>query len=296
MNNTSHRHADNHYAIAHMAHTLHTSPPLTMPDDDWPTRVRKYVARLHNTYVHTKPQLGFSVPSDFIHEVHRGTLKDYMVLLHCPETTPTEPELTSMMTTYAATLNNEAILRATNDALYLYDPPSNESGRAPMTISDFMVLFSVPTVAEVFIAAHRWPNGVAQCPTCQSSLTTVARSTAPRTEYLQQAHLTVPVGPDLIWTCDTCGSDFIAIDGTIMADMNLPPQDWFYIAMNTIENTRAQAPSSTHIKPADTFLGAEISYEESLTIHGRLQNLVPAHTKPDALGTIKRLATAEPAN
>ena len=292
MSDHSHRHSTNPYAIAHMAHTLPSAPIVTMPQDGWTTRVDKYIARLHITHIQNMTRPGCWMPNEFIRQVHRGPLKDYEVLLHCPEITPTDRELASMMTTYADAQNDAALLAETEDALHLYDPPSNLSTPSPMTTDQFMDLFSVPTTAELFIAAHRWPDGIPQCPRCRSRHATVARNSAPRAERIE--HLTIPIGPDLIWKCSICGVDFIATDGTIMADMNLPPQDWLYITMNVIQNPRPRGEYAGPITPSDTFYGSEISHHEARQIHDRINSLFPAEPVANTLEALKVLVTATP--
>ena len=285
MNDNRDRHNHNPYAIAHLAHTLPSAPPFTMPEDSWPTRVRNAAARFYITYRQIGDGIGANTPEEFLARL-RTDLKDYEVLLHTPEILPNFQRFASMITDSYPEPTEHRLDDEAADNLTMYDPPDPWNTSDPSTATrQFKELFRIPTAVELFIAAHRWPDGVATCAECGSKSTTVSRDPTPDSTNHPDPQLSTPLGPDLSWRCNRCSQEFFAVTNTIMEYPPAPPQEWLYLAMLLIHRDRAANHSDQPPPDAGAFFGLDITEQQSATMTDRIRSVIsPAN--PSAAPTI----------
>ena len=274
MNDNRDRHNHNPYAIAHLAHTSPSAPPFTMPEDDWPTRVRNAAARFYITYRQIGDGIGARTPAEFLTRV-RTDLKDYEVLLHTPEILPDFQRFAAMITTSYPEAAEHRLDDEAAANLTMYDPPDPWETSDPSTATRyFKDLFLIPTAVELFIAAHRWPDGIPVCTECGSKSTTVSRQEAPDSTDHPDPQLSMPLGPDLSWRCNRCAHQFLAVTSTIMEHPPAPPQEWLYLAMLLIHHDRTANQSNKPPPDAGSFFSLGITDQQSSAMTDRIRSVI----------------------
>ncbi len=136
-----------------------------------------------------------------------------------------------------------------------------------MNIFEFFDRFSNNRQAERFLAALSWPDGVA-CPHCGSRDVSFCHNDPGETFN--------PV----VWSCNACDQDFTIVTNTIMAEPNLPPVEWIYLAYRMLHDRNGLLLNPAAL--ADTAggcYGLQVEPHEAQDMYRKIQQILP-HAKP----------------
>ncbi|MCY4557962.1 MAG: hypothetical protein OXF79_16675 [Chloroflexi bacterium] len=159
--------------------------------------------------------------------------------------------------------------------------------RLSMSIFEFMDLFGTVLLTELFIAAHRWPDGKPRCPECSSSKTPLFQYATPDENPDPAVLRAGRRGPIIGWDCDDCDAGFTATAGTIFAHPNLPPADWLYFAYELLVDRNGTYEFDLP-HTAVRFHGTVVTQEEAETMRDKIRSVLP-FAKPRTRQTVSCL-------
>ena len=191
-----HRHDGNAFAIAHAINSMDNPERLRLAETDPEEQQRLAAERLYRCYRQLNDHTPISTAT--FHRRLRGDLSHYPVLLAAEDLVPSAYRLQRLFYEFDAAGHAQTALDAIADRLHCFDPPAppltrdqikaaeagltqsqrknrhaEEYMRLGMSVFEFMDLFGTALLTELFIAAHRWPNGEPNCPNCGSSRTSL---------------------------------------------------------------------------------------------------------------------------
>ena len=315
------RHNHNPYAIAHTINSLHPdqdpNEPRSRKEDEESAAMQLYCCYQQLNAGNTLDPVTFhrrlQDPQD--------QLAQYPVLLHNLDCVPSASYLASYFAKQDKDGRAEDILNTMGKHLQYFDPPAAppnqeditaaDAGRTKsqrrnryvkermdmsMTIFEFLDLFKTPRLSELFMAAHRWPDGTAQCPDCGSQQTRPFEySMPPETPdpTLLSRHRT---GPAIGWECLDCVEVFKVTTGTLMEEPDLPPADWLHFAF-TLLYDRTGAWEHNLPLAVGSLNGIKVSQREAESMRDNILTVLPfarPNVRPhiSQIDAIKMLAAA----
>ena len=160
-----------------------------------------------------------------------------------------------------------------------------------------MDLFGTALLTELFIAAHRWPDGKPRCPECGSSKTSLFQYATPDENPDPAVLRASQRGPIIGWDCGDCDAGFTATTGTIFAHPNLPPADWLYFAYELLGDRNGTYEFDLP-HTAGRFHALVVTQEEAETMRDKIRSVLPfakPHTRQSVscLDAMKMLAGAK---
>ena len=316
----AHRHDHNPFALAHAVNIAQDNRPDLTSLTKHPTAEEIATERLFYLYKHITDSKPTS-PGKFRARLD-GDLESYTVLLDLLDHLPTAKTISNHFRECENTLNTGAGLQFIADQMEYYDPaplpPTKEEvskSEEGLTTSqknykrikermsqglgmqEFLTIFNPTLKTELFIAAHRWPQGKASCPICASTDTSVFKyqytDQEPKPGFLSNKE----VGPKLGWDCSDCDEEFTVTTGTIMAEPNLPPVEWMTFTLEMIRN-RMGTYEYDLTDVVGQFHGIVVTKEAAETMRNKIRSVL-SFTKPrtrqlvGALDAIKMLIRTE---
>ena len=143
-----------------------------------------------------------------------------------------------------------------------------------MSIFEFMDLFGTALLTELFIAAHRWPDGKPRCPECGSSKTSLFQYATPDENPDPAVLRASQRGPIIGWDCQECDAGFTATTGTTFSHPNLPPADWLYFAYELLGDRNGTYEFDLP-HTASRFHGLVVTQEEAETMRDKIRSVLP---------------------
>ena len=272
--NDPHRHDLNLYAVAHLAHTLPAAPPPTSYNHSWNERKQFATQRFHIVYALAKEALSIANHLDFARRIMETDLFDFTTLLHTPQLMPEPQTLAADIANLEYRFPTSTIRQQAREQLHLYDPPSGSGANSGVDITDheFMRLFLTPTISELFIGAHRWPEDEARCTEC--GYYTESFRTGPIDDTEAEQQITDRIGPAIYWACRKCRHNFPATEGTVMQNVPLPPQEWLFLA-RTLLLARSDTPSDFPAH-AGAFFSLATTPEQQQVTKQHIEYVIPS--------------------
>ena len=260
-------------------------------------------------------------PATFHRRLH-DDLRHYSILLAAEDLIPSPQELKLFFEQLDAEDHAKPALSAIAGRLTCFDPPApaltkeqikatdagitqsqrknrhaEEYIRLSMSIFEFMDLFGNALLTELFIAAHRWPDGKPRCPECGSSKTSLFQYATPDENPDPTVLRASQRGPIIGWDCGDCDAGFTATTGTIFPHPNLPPADWLYFAYELLGDRNGTCEFDLP-NTAGRFHGMVVTQEEAETMRDNIRSVLP-FAKPrtrqtiSCLDAMKMLASAK---
>ena len=312
MTDTQHsnrRHNRNPFAIAHAIQSTQAQQFLSSdtPTDEEATDLA--ALRLYHCYQQLREETPMS-PKEFQRRLY-DDLDHYPVLLATLDHI-TPYSLPKRFAEYDQATHAQSALSDIAERFHLYDPPappptSAELAKAEVGLTTnqrnyrrrrnrshlalgtrpFFDIFGTPLLTELFIAAHRWPNANATCPTCGSSRTKVFQFDIPDEEPDPNILSRRESGPAIGWDCFSCDQVFISITGTIMTEPNLPPPNWLFFA-NIMLICRSDIYELDLPNAVATHDGIEVTQHEAETMRDKIRSVLP-FAKPYTRQTVSGL-------
>ena len=231
-------------------------------------------------------------PATF-HRRLRSDLSHYPILLAAEDLIPSPQELKVLFERLDAKGHAQSALQTIADRLTRFDPPApaltkeqikatdagitqsqRKNRRLSMSIFEFMDLFGTALLTELFIAAHRWPDGKPRCPECSSSKTSLFQYATPDENPDPTVLRASQRGPIIGWDCDDCAAEFTATAGTIFAHPNLPPADWLYFAYELLGDRNGTYEFDLP-NTVGRFHGLVVTQEEAETMRDKIRSVLP---------------------
>ena len=315
-----HRHDGNPFAIAHAINSMDSLERLQRAETDREEHRHLAAERLYRCYRHLNEHNPMS-PAAF-HRRLRSELSHYPILLAAKDLIPSPQELKLLFEQLDAEGHAQSALSAIAGRLTYFDPPAapltteqikaaevgltesqrknrraKEYIRLGMSIFEFMYLFGTAFLTELFIAAHRWPDGKPRCPKCGSSKTSLFQYATPDEDPDSAVLRASQRGPIIGWNCDDCDVEFTTTTGTIFAHPNLPPADWLHFAYELVGDRNGTYEYDLP-HTAGRFHGLLVTQEEAETMRDKIRSVLPfakRHTRQSVscLDAMKMLAGAK---
>ena len=315
-----HRHDGNPFAIAHAINSMDSLERLRRAETDGEEHRHLAAERLYRCYRQLSEHPPMS-PTTF-HRRLRSDLSHYPILLAAKDLIPSPQELKLLFEQLDAEGHAKSALSAIADHLTCFDPPgppltkeqikaaevgltesqrknrhAEEYIRLGMSIFEFMDLFGTALLTELFIAAHRWPDGKPRCPECGSSRTSLFQYATPDENPDPAVLRASQRGPITGWDCQECDAGFTATTGTIFAHPNLPPADWLYFAYELLGDRNGTYEFDLP-HTAGRFHALVVTQEEAETMRDKIRSVLPfakPHTRQSVscLDAMKMLAGAK---
>ena len=316
----THRHDGNPFAIAHAINSMDNLERLRRAETDGDEHRHLSAERLYRCYRQLSEHTPMS-PTTF-HRRLRSDLSHYPILLAAEDLIPSPQELKVLFEQLDAEGHAKPALSAIADRLTCFDSPAptltkeqikaaeagitqsqrknrhaEDYSRLSMSIFEFMDLFGTALLTELFIAAHRWPDGKPRCPECNSSKTSLFQYPTPDENPDTTVLRASQRGPIIGWDCDDCDAGFTATTGTIFAHPNLPPANWLYFAYELLVDRNGTYEFDLP-HTAGRFHGLVVTQEEAETMRDKIRSVLP-FAKPrtrqtvSCLDAMKMLASAK---
>ena len=291
--------SNNPYAIAHAINSTHLDHFLREPCSI--SELKAHAAeRLYHCHQHLNAQRP-TTPTRFRQRLMNtgDRFNDYTVLLNVVDQVPTTRDLLRYFDERDGQGGAETALQTITDRLSDFDPPAappdpedTTAAQAAMTknqrnqsyrkerrhltlgIRPFMALFGNALLTELFIAGHRWPDGRAQCPRCQSRQTSLFQFTYEEEEEHPEVLPTSQAGPAIGWHCAKCDRDFTVTTDTIMAEPNLPCADWLHMAFWMLHDRGGHLTYDIQ-RTAGSWHGMIVTKRQAETMRDKIHSILP---------------------
>ena len=292
-------HNKNRFAIAHAINSLHQEH--FSKETCSPSQANQQAAeRLYYCYQQTNAARSLT-PTTFRQRLMRAgdSVGDYKVLLNIPDRVPNTADLNQYFEEQDAMGRAEHALAHIAHHMEDFAPPQapptpeeTKASQAGMTknqrnyqyrkqrihlapgIQPFIDLFRTPLLTELFIAAHRWKDGRAQCPECGSQLTSLFQYTYDQETYDPNLLSGKQTGPTIGWDCPACDQPFSVTTGTLMEEPNLPPADWLYMAFWMLHDRSANYEFDLP-HAAGSCNGIIVTQQEAETMRDKIRSVLP---------------------
>ena len=253
----AHRHDHNPFAIAHTIYSQfpsRESRQYSAPDE---STEQLAIKRLYHCYAHLS-QNSPMTPKQFINRLNQD-LAHYQVLLHTLDCQTPPSKLEQLFRINDADGHLDATQQSVTHRLNYFDPPktpptpqqikqdnaglttnqrnsrrNRNTTKLMMGIIEFSEVFGTPLLTELFIAAHRWPDGKPVCPHCGDTNGVVFQLNPPDTQPPPHFLPWARSGPIIGWDCKSCQQQFTATTGTLFTNPAFPPATWLHFAYEMI--------------------------------------------------------------